>query len=86
MTKIVNITPMGFEPTSVTIRVDDNIAWNAMVDGCSTTSDTGEWDSGVLPKGATYSLTFGFPGTYHYYCSTHSSMMKGSITVMPSLP
>jgi plastocyanin len=44
------------------------------------TSSTGSWDSGDLPPGTSYSVTFHGTGTYQYYCKHHKGM-QGTIVV-----
>ena len=42
--------------------------------------DAGGWDTGLLAKGETASVTFNQPGTYTYNCTPHPSMI-GQIIV-----
>jgi len=41
-------------------------------------------NSGILPVGKTWSLTFTAPGTYHYICLIHGTGMTGVVTVHPA--
>lgn len=44
------------------------------------TADGGEWDSGSLAQGESFSFTFRVPGSYSFHCRPHPTM-TGSITV-----
>jgi plastocyanin len=46
----------------------------------ATSSDGGGWDTGLLAKGESASVTFNRPGTYTYICTPHPSMI-GQIIV-----
>lgn len=58
---------------TVTVRNNDSVArtWTAV---------GGAFDSGSLGSRATFSFTFGSPGTFDYICQIHPSM-TGSITI-----
>ncbi len=48
----------------------------------TVTSKDGRWDSGDLPPGYSYSVTFVTPGTHYYYCRHHTKeKMQGTIVV-----
>jgi plastocyanin len=49
-----------------------------------TYSGMGIANSGILPLGKTWSLTFTAPGTYHYVCLIHGMGMAGVVTVHPA--
>jgi quinohemoprotein ethanol dehydrogenase len=51
----------------------------------TTSSDTGEWDSGLLNVGDTFSHTFNDAGVFWYFCRPHP-WMRGTITVDPNSP
>ena len=46
----------------------------------TVTSSEGNWDSGDIPPGGSWSATFRFAGTYYFYCRHHANM-KGTVTV-----
>jgi plastocyanin len=50
----------------------------------STYAGTGIANSGILPVGKSWSLTFTTPGTYHYICLIHGTGMAGVVTVHPA--
>lgn len=41
----------------------------------------GQWDSGPLPAGDRFRVTFSSPGTYQYLCAEHPGVMGGEIVV-----
>ncbi len=87
----VNIVDFAFQPANVTIKVGDMVKWtNTGQSMHTTTSGTttggarhpdGQWDSGSLLTGQTFSHTFTKAGAYPYYCSFHFTSMVGTVTV-----
>ncbi len=90
-TTSVNIVDFAFQPANVTIKVGDTVKWtNTGPSTHTTTSGTttggvrhpdGQWDSGSLSAGQTFSHTFTKAGDYPYYCSFHFTSMVGTVTV-----
>ena len=80
MTIQVTITNAGFSPANITIAAGSTVIWTNSGGISHTVTDSGKFDSGNLPPGATYSHTFTTPGTYHYVCIYHPYMV-GTITV-----
>lgn len=80
--KAVTIKDFEFTPKSITVNVGDTVEWtNNGPTGHSATSDeSGQWDTGVLKKGASGSHTFNQAGTFKYHCTPHPNM-KATITV-----
>jgi len=70
-----------YSPANYTVKAGTAVTW-VNHDGTthSVTGDTGLFDSGPLPPGASFSYTFTQPGTYHYSCWYHS-WMTGTIVV-----
>ena len=78
-----SITIEGFAFSPRTSTVDRGAVVTATNrDGVAHTwtADGGEWDSGSLGEGESFSFTFRTPGTYSFYCRPHPTM-TGSITV-----
>jgi plastocyanin len=77
----LNIVDFAFNPSSVTIQVDDQVKWT-WTGGAphSTTSDSSLWDSGIHSAGFTFTQTFSSAGTFPFHCSVHP-FMTGSIVV-----
>ncbi|HEV3371578.1 MAG TPA: plastocyanin/azurin family copper-binding protein, partial [Xanthobacteraceae bacterium] len=51
----------------------------------ASSSDGGGWDTGLLARGETATVTFNKPGTYSYTCTPHPSMIGQIIVTGPAL-
>jgi plastocyanin len=72
---------MTFDPATVTIKTGESVTWTNEDSVTHTVvGDNGEFQSGDLADGATFSFTFDTAGTYTYHCSIHPSM-KGTVVV-----
>lgn len=76
---------------TTTIRAGSTVTWVWVSGTHSTTSGTcpmngglcnpdGLWDSGI-GSNMMFSHTFMTPGTFHYFCRVHESMMQGIVVV-----
>ncbi len=75
------IQGMAFEPNTITVAAGTTITWiNKDAVNHTVTSNTGLFDSGMIPKDGTYQHTFSTAGTYPYHCTIHSSM-TGTVVV-----
>lgn len=77
----VVINDMSFTPANITIKAGDSIAWENQ-DGTrhSATDLNGAFDTGLLNRGQSATLTFGGAGQFTYRCTPHSQM-RGTITI-----
>ena len=77
-----SIVSFAFNPNTITINVGDTVRWtnNDPVD--HTTTSLGNWNSGSLTSGASFSEVFETPGTFNYCCSFHPSM-AATVVVNP---
>lgn len=79
----VTIDNFAFSPQSLQVKVGTTVTWtNNQGTTHTVTSDTGEWDSGNLSQGKSFSFTFTKAGTFAYHCAIHSSM-TGTVEVTP---
>lgn len=79
--KAVRILDGSFEPADLEVRVGTTVKWtNDGKKPHTVTSDKGDWGSGELTGGQTFTATFTKPGTFGYYCKLHPDM-KAKITV-----
>ncbi len=77
----VSIAGFAFKPASLTITAGSTVTWtNGDAVTHTATADGGEFDSGDLANGKTFSHTFANKGTFTYHCAIHSNML-GTITV-----
>jgi plastocyanin len=76
--------PTGFTPDTirVVIGVNNTVTWvnNDNIDHTAT-SETGLFNSEIIPPGGSYSYTFTTPGNYTYGCEFHP-LMKGTVVVV----
>ena len=70
----IDITGFAFSPETLTISVGDTVIWTNKDSTTHTATADGEFDSGNLGNGDTFSHTFTTAGTYTYYCKIHTSM------------
>jgi YVTN family beta-propeller protein len=75
------IAQFAFNPATVTVASGQSVTWtNTDPVQHTTTSDSPAWDSGPLPPGATFNMTFTTPGTFAYHCNIHP-FMHGTVIV-----
>lgn len=79
----VHVTNNVFTPDFVVINLGDTVRWIFDEGVHTTTSDDGEWDSGVVQPGTMFEHTFLGTGQYDYQCTLHVDCcnMVGSIYV-----
>jgi len=77
----VAISNFAFDPETVAIKTGTTLKW-VNEDGAThtVTSDAGDWDSGNLNSGSSYTLTLDQTGTFTYHCNIHPGM-TGTIEV-----
>ena len=78
----VAIKDYKFQPSQVTIHPGDQIIWtNADTAAHTVSAQSGDFSSGGLASGATFSHVFPKGGTFAYHCALHP-MMHGTIVVI----
>lgn len=72
---------LAFDPVSVTIKAGGSVTW-ANQDSVNHTvvGDNGEFQSGNLSNGGSFTFTFDEAGSYTYHCGVHPAM-KGTVVV-----
>lgn len=77
----VVIKDMKFTPENLVINAGDTVTWvNEDSMRHSATDLNGAFDTGLLAKGASASLTFNGAGAFNYRCTPHANM-RGTITI-----
>jgi plastocyanin len=77
----VSIQDFFFSPANVSVQAGSTVTWvNEGNVPHTVTSDDGQFDSGVLMPGDSYTVVFKGRGTITYHCAIHPSM-TGSVTV-----
>lgn len=81
---LVAIRNFTFVPDTLRIRRGTAVTWincePETVDAHSSKADGGEWTSGFLTPGKSWSTTFPNVGRFSYYCEPHP-FMKGVVIV-----
>lgn len=71
----------GFVPTNITIKRGTEVTWtNGDVQDHTVTGPG--FDSGLIPRGGTFSRRFNTVGSFDYRCSIHPTM-RATINVVP---
>lgn len=79
-TKNIEITSMSFPPNTAVAK-GDTVTWTNKMDMPHTvTADDGNFDSGQMSKGKSFSHAFNTAGTVSYHCENHPAQMKGKVT------
>lgn len=78
--KSVQIIDSNFSPKNITVKRGAMVTWKNYDSATHTVTSTGNFDSGNITDGKTYSRLFNDVGTFNYY-STPRSSMTGTITV-----
>ncbi|HLB23635.1 MAG TPA: plastocyanin/azurin family copper-binding protein [Dehalococcoidia bacterium] len=71
-----------YTPRDLTVTKGATVTWTFKDDvPHNVVDDRGAFDSGILKKGDSWSLTAETPGTYYYYCTLHH-IMQGTLVVV----
>ena len=77
----VSIANFAFNPGAISTPAGGTVTWrNGDATAHTVTADDGQFDSGTLNPGASFSWTFSTPGSVAYHCQIHPSM-QGSVMV-----
>lgn len=77
----VEIRNFAFGPKTLTIKKGTTVTWTNQDSVAHTvTSDDGSFETDLLAKGESGSVTFDKAGTYSYHCTPHPNM-KATIIV-----
>jgi plastocyanin len=63
----------AFNPTQLTVAAGTTVTFTNKDNADHTATSTGNFDSGKIKSGDTYTYTFATAGTYYFYCNYHSS-------------
>jgi len=77
----IDIANFAFLPKTMTLKKGATVTWiNQDTVAHTATADDASFDTGLLAKGESGSVTFDKPGTYSYHCTPHPNM-KATIVV-----
>jgi plastocyanin len=81
---LVALRNYSYNPDTLRVKPGTVVTWvncePATVDPHTSIATGGEWNSGYLAPGTSYSWTFQNAGTYNYFCEPHP-FMKGVVIV-----
>ena len=80
----VDIVNFVFEPKSLTVKAGTTVTWTNEDAALHSIKDTSALSTPVSPdlgQGATFSITYGQPGSYSYICGIHQ-YMTGAVQVV----
>ena len=83
----IRIDDFTYGPIRTTVTTGTKVTFTNAVTQAhnATSSEAGGWDTGMLAKGESASVTFNQPGTYTYICSPHPSMIGQIIVTGPAI-
>ncbi|HEX6507877.1 MAG TPA: cupredoxin family copper-binding protein [Chloroflexota bacterium] len=74
-TTTIHIQNFAFVPPSLTVAAGSTVTWvNDDATTHTSTADAGQWDSGPIASGQSYSHVFSQAGTFTYHCAIHPFM------------
>jgi plastocyanin len=76
-----------FNPARITVATGTKVTFTnaGSQPHNAASSDAGGWDTGLLAKGETATVTFNKPGTYSFNCTPHPSMIGQVIVTGPAI-
>jgi plastocyanin len=78
----VQIVDRIYQPSALTVEAGQSVLWhNTTLQPHTVTALSGEFDSGKLAGGESFSVTFTHAGTFAYKCTIHPTM-HGAVTVL----
>jgi plastocyanin len=86
-TVYITETPISWQyspqQTRVILGINSTVTWVSRSISYDTVTDrAGDFDSGPIAPGGTFTYKFTAPGVYQYYCQYHP-WMTGTVTVVP---
>lgn len=77
---VVQMRNYAYAQTELRIKAGETVTWMNRDSVMHTvTADDGSFDSGDIAAGASWSMTFGTPGTYTYHCAPHAAQDKAGV-------
>ncbi|MBA4180572.1 MAG: hypothetical protein C0506_08300 [Anaerolinea sp.] len=71
----IAIEDFAYSPGNLQIPVGGTVTWTNRDSAPHSATDTGRaWDTGVLGRGKSATLTFPTAGTFDYFCTIHPNM------------
>jgi plastocyanin len=85
---MVSVRDNFFQPSTVSVVAGRTVCWTGQgLNSHTVTADDSSFDSGGLPTGQTFRVTFNAPGrVVGYHCIFHLPTMVGKVRVLPKRP
>lgn len=81
---LIALKNYGFHPDTLRIKAGTVVTWlncePQTIEPHTSSAEGGEWNSGYLSPGSSYSWTFQSVGRFNYFCEPHP-FMKGVVIV-----
>lgn len=86
-TNAVKISDYSYAPARITVATGTKVTFTnaGPTPHNATSADRGGWDTGLLAKGESASVTFNQPGRYTFNCTPHPSMIGQIIVSGPAV-
>ncbi len=76
-----SLTSTAYAPSPIMVTVGTMVTWtNNDTISHTSTADNGQWNSGSLAPGQSFSATMSTPGNFNYHCTIHPGMV-GTVIV-----
>jgi plastocyanin len=74
---VVSASNFQFSPATITVKAGTTVEWQGKSGTHEVVNDAGSTVTfdGLLDTGAKFDFVFSAPGTYHYHCAIHPSMV-----------
>jgi plastocyanin len=74
---VVQVSNFKFTPATITVKAGTTVEWQGQSGTHEVKNDPGSslTFDGPLDTGAKFDVVFSAPGTYHYHCQIHPSMV-----------
>lgn len=74
---VVAASNFQFSPATITVKAGTTVEWQGKSGTHEVVNDAGSAVTfdGMLDTGAAFDFVFSTPGTYHYHCAIHPSMV-----------
>ena len=76
----VNMENFSYSPETITVAQGTEVVWTNLDAEAHTVTSDGNFNSGLIQPGASYSHVFDEIGTFEYYCQPHP-FMTGTVIV-----
>lgn len=76
----IGLTTTAYSPNPINVAVGGSVTWTNDDTIAHTSTSAGNWDSGTIAPGGSFTKTFQTAGSFSYICSIHPNMV-GTVNV-----